>query len=264
MAWPEATRSPALLHTFISFTSHGLGPPRRSVPALLLTLHLRYIHLSSARTATEVGPYQLLFSPMHALLLIDIQNDFLPGGALAVAGGDEIIPEVNSLMNDFEMIVATQDWHPLDHGSFAVNHPGKQVFESIDLEGLPQTLWPVHCVQQTGGALFAPGLDSRRIARVFPKGTDARIDSYSGFFDNGHRSDTGLADWLRGQGVSELTLCGLATDYCVKFTALDALQCGFKVNLHLPACRGVDLQPGDCERAVEEMCASGVSLVGMA
>jgi nicotinamidase/pyrazinamidase len=194
---------------------------------------------------------------MHALLLIDIQNDFLHGGALAVPGGDEIIPIVNALMPGFEMIVATQDWHPPDHGSFAANHPGKNVFESTDLHGLAQTLWPVHCVQNAGGSLFAPALETRRIARVFPKGTDARIDSYSGFFDNGHRGDTGLAAWLRGQGVSELTLCGLATDYCVKFTALDALECGFKVNLHLPACRGVDLRPGDCDRAVAAMRERG-------
>ncbi len=194
---------------------------------------------------------------MHALLLIDLQNDFLPGGALAVPGGDEIIPIVNALMPEFDLVVATQDWHPPDHGSFAANHPGKNVFETVDLHGLPQTLWPVHCVQNTGGALFAPALETRRIARVFPKGTDARIDSYSGFFDNGHRGDTGLAAWLRGQGVTELTLCGLATDYCVKFTALDALECGFKVNLHLAACRGVDLQAGDCDKAVAAMRERG-------
>ena len=193
----------------------------------------------------------------HALLLIDIQNDFLPGGALAVPGGHETIPIVNSLMPSFELIVATQDWHPLDHGSFAANHPGRHIFETIDLHGLQQTLWPVHCVQNTGGALFAAGLETRKIARIFPKGTDGRIDSYSGFFDNGHRGDTGLAEWLRGQGVTELTLCGLATDYCVKFTALDALECGFKVNLNLTACRGVDLQPGDCDKAVAAMRERG-------
>jgi len=194
---------------------------------------------------------------MHALLLIDIQNDFLPGGALAVPGGDEIIPLVNELMSGFDLIVATQDWHPLEHGSFAANHPGKQVFEAVDLHGLQQTLWPVHCAQNTGGALFAPMLDTRRIARVFPKGMDPHIDSYSGFFDNGHRSDTGLSDWLHESGVTELTLCGLATDYCVKFTALDALECGFKVNLHLAACRGVDLRAGDCDKAVAEMREHG-------
>lgn len=198
---------------------------------------------------------------MHALLLIDIQNDFLPGGALAVTGGDEIIPLVNALMPRFELIVATQDWHPPDHGSFAANHPDKKVFESTDLHGLPQTLWPVHCVQKTDGALFPPELDSGRIHRVFPKGTDARVDSYSGFFDNGHRGDTGLASWLREQGVTELTLCGLATDYCVKFTALDALECGFKVNLHLPACRGVNLQSGDVESAIVAMKEKGVALI---
>ncbi len=197
---------------------------------------------------------------MHALLLIDIQNDFLPGGALAVPGGDGIIPIVNELMSGFDIIVATQDWHPPDHGSFAANHPGKAVFESVDLHGLPQTLWPVHCVQNTGGALFAPTLDTRRIARVFPKGTDPQIDSYSGFFDNGHRGDTGLGEWLKGKGVTELTLCGLATDYCVKFTALDALSCGFKVNLHLAACRGVDLQAGDCVKAVAEIREHGAMI----
>jgi nicotinamidase/pyrazinamidase len=194
---------------------------------------------------------------LHALLLIDIQNDFLPGGALAVPGGAEIIPVVNALMPEFEMIVATQDWHPPDHGSFAANHSGKNVFETAELHGLPQTLWPVHCVQNTGGAMFAPGLETRSVAKVFPKGMDARIDSYSGFFDNGHRGDTGLAEWLREQGVTELTLCGLATDYCVKFTALDALECGFKVNLHLAACRGVDLQAGDCDKAVAAMHERG-------
>lgn len=198
---------------------------------------------------------------MHALLLIDIQNDFLPGGALAVAGGDEIIPVVNSLLPSFQTIVATQDWHPEDHGSFAANHPGKSVFEMTDLNGLPQVLWPVHCVQNTGGALFAPGLDTRRITRVFPKGTDARVDSYSGFFDNGKRGDTGLTAWLRGQGITELTLCGLATDYCVKSTALDAMDCGFKVNLHLAACRGVDLQAGDCLAAVTAMRERGATIL---
>ena len=199
---------------------------------------------------------------MHALLLIDIQNAFLPGGALAVAGGDEIIPIVNAMMPRFEVIVATQDWHPPDHGSFAVNHPGKNFFETTDLDGLPQVLWPVHCVQNTGGALFAPALETQQITRVFPKGTDPRVDSYSGFYDNGHRGDTGLAEWLRGQGVRELTLCGLATDYCVKFTALDALECDFKVNLQLAACRGVDLQLGDCDRAVATLRERGVRVVG--
>ena len=196
----------------------------------------------------------------HALILVDLQNDFLPGGALAVAGGDQVIPVANRLMDDFEIIVATQDWHPADHGSFAANHPGKELFELIDLNGLPQVLWPVHCVQGTRGAEFAPGLQVERITKVFRKGTDPEIDSYSGLYDNGHRKSTGLGEWLREQGVKRLTVCGLATDYCVKFTALDALGEGFKVALHLPASRGVNLTPGDVDKAIEEMRSKGVKI----
>ena len=194
---------------------------------------------------------------MKTLLLIDIQNDFMPGGALAVQDGDEIIPVVNGMMPDFDLVVATQDWHPEDHGSFAANHPGKAVYEQILLGGLPQTLWPVHCVQNTGGALFAPGLETRGIRRVFTKGMNAQIDSYSGLYDNGHRASTGLGEWLKAQGVTELHVAGVATDYCVKFTVLDALAEGFRVKLLLDACRGVNLQPGDVDRAVEEMRAAG-------
>jgi nicotinamidase/pyrazinamidase len=196
----------------------------------------------------------------RALILVDLQNDFLPGGALAVSEGDQVIPVANGLMDGFEIIVATRDWHPPDHGSFAANHPGKQPFETIDLNGLPQVLWPVHCVQGQPGAAFAPGLQVDRITKVFRKGTDPSIDSYSGFYDNGHRKSTCLGEWLHGQGVKHLTLCGLATDYCVKFTALDALAEGFAVALHLPATRGVNLVPGDVDRAVEEMRSSGVKI----
>lgn len=199
---------------------------------------------------------------MNALILVDLQNDFLPGGALGVPGGDEVIPLANRLMDDFDIIGATQDWHPPDHGSFAANHPGRQVFEMIDLHGLPQTLWPVHCVQGTPGAEFAPGLDAGRITRVFRKGTRPEVDSYSGLFDNGRRHSTGLADWLREQGVTRVTVCGIATDYCVKFTALDAVAEGFEVTLHLPACRGVDLQTGDIAAAVEAMREKGVRITG--
>lgn len=198
---------------------------------------------------------------MKALLLIDIQNDFMPGGALAVPGGDEVIPLVNALMPQFELIVATQDWHPADHGSFATNHPGKKVFEQTELDGLPQTLWPVHCVQNTHGAEFAPGLDSQHLTRVFTKGMNPRIDSYSGLFDNDHRASAGLAEWLRTQGVTHLTVAGVATDYCVKFTVLDALAEGFTVEVITAACRGVNLQAGDAERAIEEMRARGAVIV---
>jgi nicotinamidase/pyrazinamidase len=198
----------------------------------------------------------------HALILVDLQNDFLPGGALGVPGGDEVIPLANRLMDDFEIIVATQDWHPPEHGSFAANHPGRHVFENIDLHGLPHTLWPVHCVQGTPGAEFAPDLDAGRITRVFRKGTRPEVDSYSGLFDNGRRHSTGLAEWLREQGVTRVTVCGIATDYCVKFTALDAVAEGFDVTLHLPACRGVDLQAGDIAAAVEAMREKGVRIRG--
>lgn len=197
---------------------------------------------------------------MNTLILVDIQNDFLPGGALAVPGGDEIISAANLLMRDFDLIVATQDWHPADHGSFASNHPGRAVFETIDLHGLPQTLWPVHCVQETQGAEFPATLDTDRIDKVFQKGTRPEIDSYSGFHDNGRRHSTGMAEWLRGRGVTHVTICGLATDYCVKFTALDALDKGFHVTLATRACRGVNLNPGDVDQAIAQMKQRGITI----
>jgi len=197
---------------------------------------------------------------MKALIVVDVQNDFVQGGALAVREGDRVVPVANALIPQFELVVATQDWHPADHGSFAANHPGKRVGEEIELNGLPQVLWPVHCVQGTGGAEFASDLQVDRITKVFRKGTDPAIDSYSGLYDNGHRKSTGLAEWLREQGVNRVTVCGLATDYCVKFTALDALAEGFSVTLHLSASRGVNLTPGDVDKAVEEMRSKGVTI----
>ncbi|GAA5142837.1 bifunctional nicotinamidase/pyrazinamidase [Prosthecobacter algae] len=198
---------------------------------------------------------------MKAHLLIDIQNDFMPSGSLAVPGGDEVIPIVNELMPKYDLVVATQDWHPENHGSFAANHPGKSIFEQILLAGLPQTLWPVHCVQNTGGALFAPGLDTRLIDRVFTKGMNPQIDSYSGLYDNGHSASTGMGEWLKSQAVTELQVAGVATDYCVKFTVLDALGEGFDVSLITTACRGVNLQAGDVDRALEEMQAAGCKVM---
>ena len=198
---------------------------------------------------------------MKALILVDIQNDFLPGGALAVPDGDAVVPIANKVQEFFPVVVATQDWHPLNHGSFAANHPGKKPFEQIDLYGLPQTLWPVHCVQGTLGAAFARRLNTSRIAKVFQKGTDPRIDSYSGLFDNGHRKSTGLGEWLKGKDVLDVYVCGLATDYCVKFTALDSLQFGFNTFLVEDACRGVNLQPGDVPAAVQEMRQAGVHII---
>ena len=187
---------------------------------------------------------------MKTLILVDIQNDFLPGGALAVPKGDEVIPVANRIMPLFDLVVATQDWHPADHGSFASRHPGRKVGDIIELNGLPQVLWPDHCVQDTRGAAFPERLEVSRINRVFRKGTDAGIDSYSGFFDNGHRKSTGLGELLKSQGVDEVCVMGLATDYCVKFTTLDARKLGFKVNLVLDGVRGVELKTGDCRRAM--------------
>lgn len=198
---------------------------------------------------------------MKALILVDIQNDFLPGGALAVPDGDAVIPIANEIQSKFPLVVATQDWHPANHGSFAANHPGKAIFEQIDLNGLPQTLWPVHCVQGTRGAELAPGLKRDRIVKIFPKGTDAGIDSYSGFFDNGRRKATGLGDWLKEKGIKEVYVCGLATDYCVKSTALHAAELGFKTHLIEDASRGVNLQPNDVKNAIEEVKRAGVGVV---
>ncbi len=198
---------------------------------------------------------------MKAFILVDIQNDFLPGGALAVPDGDRIIPVVNQLQAVFPLVVATQDWHPANHGSFAASHPGQSVFAQIELNGLPQTLWPVHCVQDSHGAELAATLKGERIAKVFPKGTEVGIDSYSGLFDNGHRKSTGLGEWLKAQGVTEVFVCGLATDYCVKFTALDAAQMGFKTYFIEDASRGVNLRPTDVPNAIVEMQRAGITVV---
>lgn len=197
---------------------------------------------------------------MKALILVDIQNDFCPGGALEVADGDAVVPVANRVRREqaYDLVVATQDWHPPDHGSFAVNHPGKQPGEVIDLNGLPQILWPAHCVQGSPGAEFHPDLEVSTVDRVFRKGTDPAIDSYSGFYDNGHRKSTGMAEWLREQGVEEVYLLGLATDYCVKFTALDAVAEGFRTHLIPEGCRGVELNAGDVAAALAEMREKGV------
>ena len=193
-----------------------------------------------------------------ALILVDIQNDFCTGGALAVPQGEAVVPIANQLMSQVDLVVATQDWHPADHGSFAANHPVRAPFELGTLAGLPQVLWPVHCVQWTGGAQFHPQLDTRRIARVFPKGMDASIDSYSGFFDNGRGKATGLGEWLRAEHVDEVLVCGLATDYCVKATAIDAAGLGLRSILVEEACRGVGMQAGDIPAALAAMRKAGV------
>lgn len=198
---------------------------------------------------------------MRALILVDLQYDFLPGGALAVAHGDETIAVARRLLPRFETIVATQDWHPSDHGSFAANHPGASPGQVIELDGLSQVLWPVHCVQGTRGAELHDDLDRSRLAAVFRKGVDPRIDSYSGFFDNGHRKATGLGDWLEQRGVRQLYVLGLATDYCVKFTVLDALELGYDVWVVEDGCRAVERAPGDGDRAIALMRGHGATVI---
>jgi nicotinamidase/pyrazinamidase len=211
------------------------------------------------RTPKRAGSH--FETDVNALILIDIQNDFLPGGALPVPDGDQVIPVANRLMPIFDLVVATQDWHPADHGSFASQHPSKQVGEVIELEGLRQILWPDHCVQSTRGAEFAPGLHAARIQHIVQKGTDCRIDSYSGFFDNGHRKATGLGAYLQDRGVSCVYLVGLATDYCVRFTALDARHLGFDTYVVEDGCRGVELRDGDVANALDEMRAAGIHII---
>lgn len=193
-----------------------------------------------------------------ALILVDIQNDFCPGGRLPVAQGDEVVAVANRVMRSFDLVVATQDWHPADHESFAEQHFGKSPGDVIDLHGIDQVLWPVHCVQGSKGADFVRELDKTRIAEVFAKGTDRTVDSYSGFYDNDRRRTTGLADYLHGRGVTDVFVLGLATDYCVKFTALDAVAEGFRTRVIEDGCRGVNLGAGDSIAALAEMVAAGV------
>ncbi len=197
---------------------------------------------------------------MKALILLDLQNDFMPGGPLAVPHADEAIPVANRVQSAFDLVVATQDWHPANHGSFAANHPGRRPGDIIELSGLRQILWPVHCVQGTLGAALVAELDVRRIARVIQKGTDPGIDSYSGFFDNGRRQATGLFDYLRENGIRELHVLGVATDYCVLFTVLDALKLGLKTHLIADGCRGIELRPGDVARAMQRMRRAGAAI----
>ena len=201
---------------------------------------------------------------MRALLLVDIQNDFLPGGALAVPDGAAVIPVANQLMVAFQNVIASQDWHPADHGSFAAQHPGRLIGETVQLNSQAQILWPIHCVQQTKGAAFSGDLDTERIAHVVPKGTDPQIDSYSAFFDNGHLQATGLHSYLQSLGVDALTVLGLATDYCVKFTVLDALKLSYKVSVVTDGIRPVNLHDDDGTKALLQMSEAGAALINSA
>lgn len=192
---------------------------------------------------------------MNALIIVDVQNDFLPGGALAVKEGDAIIPVINTLQKKFDLVVATQDWHPSDHKSFASSHPQKKVFEEIILRGSSQILWPDHCVQETVGAEFSSQLDTKRIEAIFRKGMDKNIDSYSGFFDNGKKKATGMGAYLKGRGVSIIFVCGLAADYCVNFTALDGLELDFQSTIITDATRAIN--EGNFKKVLENFKSKG-------
>ncbi|GGA96866.1 nicotinamidase [Brucella endophytica] len=176
----------------------------------------------------------------EALVVIDVQNDFCPGGALAVSGGDGIVPELNRLMREFDHVIVTQDWHPEGHSSFAISHPGRQAFETVEMPYGEQTLWPSHCVQGSHGAEFHPGLNWTRAELVIRKGFRKEVDSYSAFFENDHITPTGLGGYLRERGIKRLTMAGLATDFCVAYSALDAVEQGFGVTVLLNASRGID------------------------
>lgn len=196
---------------------------------------------------------------MKTLILVDVQNDFTAGGALAVPGGDGIIEPINRIQDRFELVIATQDWHPLDHVSFASNHEGKKPFDVIDLNGMKQTLWPNHCIQGSRGAEFHPGLETNRIETVFRKGMARELDSYSGFYDNGHRKTTGLAGYLREKGAEDLYFGGLAADICVYFTIRDALEEGFKATLIADAvCPLVEEEYDEKRRELREQ---GVDII---
>lgn len=196
---------------------------------------------------------------MRALIIVDIQNDFIPGGSLAVPHGDEIIPVVNTLQKSFDLVIATQDWHPADHKSFASNHPGKRPFDATTLHGLEQVLWPDHCIQGSPGAEFHPDLNLNRVEAIFRKGMDPEIDSYSGFYDNGHKKSTGLAGYLIERKVKSVYVCGLAADYCVFFTAKDALHERFDTYLIEDATRPIDAD--GFEKAKSELIALGGKVI---
>lgn len=198
---------------------------------------------------------------MKGLLLVDIQNDFLPGGALEVAEGNQIISIVNELMKkDFDVVIASRDWHPRDHVSFAENH-GRIPGEIIEVGGIKQILWPIHCVGGDWGSDFAPDLEINNVDKIFYKGRDKYVDSYSAFFDSGKQRSTGLEDYLKKHNITELYIVGLATEYCIKYSVLDSLFLGFATHVILDACRGVELNKGDCQRAVKKMEICGAKII---
>ncbi len=212
---------------------------------------------SAPLTQEEAEKESAMRAADEALIVIDVQNDFCPGGRLAVTDGDAIIPQINALMAEFACVVLTQDWHPADHSSFAANHPGAEAFSLIEMPYGPQVLWPVHCVQGSAGAEFHTDLQTDAAQLIVRKGFRSGIDSYSAFFENDHKTPTGLEGYLRARGISKLTLVGLATDFCVAYSALDAAQLGFSVTIRESACRAIDLH-GSLAEAKAKSLAAGV------
>lgn len=198
---------------------------------------------------------------MKALLVVDMENDFMPKGSLGVKGADEIVPLINKLMAQFPLVIASKDWHPEDHCSFAASHPGKKPGDDITIKGHSQVLWPVHCVRNTPGADFTPSLKQELISSIFYKGTDSSIDSYSAFYDNDRNKSTGLTAYLKSCQVTELYIVGLTTDYCVVYSALDAIDEGFKVTVIQDACRGINLHPHDVDNALAAIAAKGGRII---
>ena len=197
--------------------------------------------------------------PMHALLVIDVQNDFCPGGALAVAGGDEIVAGINAIMGQFDAVILTQDWHPAGHSSFASVHDGQAPYDMIEMPYGSQVLWPDHCIQGTQGAAFHRMLETDRADLIIRKGYNPAIDSYSAFFENDHKTPTGLEGHLRTRGITEVTLAGLALDFCVNYSAVDAAQLGFKVEVRTDLCRAINLN-GSLAEATKAITGAGVTL----
>jgi len=196
-----------------------------------------------------------------ALVVVDVQNDFCPGGSLPIASGDEVVDVINLMAPEFAFVAATKDWHPAGHVSFATSHPGRKPFDVVSAGGVDQTLWPDHCVAGTAGADFHPRLDTRPVSCVLHKGRNPRMDSYSAFFENDMKTPTGLEFLLRGLGFSRVFLCGLATDVCVYFSAMDAVRLGFDTYVVADACRGVDVPPGSVEKALHSLSAAGALVV---
>lgn len=197
---------------------------------------------------------------MKALLVIDMQNDFMPGGSLGIPGASEIIEPIVKLMPTFSHCIATQDWHPLHHCSFAASHPGKRVGDTVVIEGRPQRLWPIHCVQNTWGAELAPGFSKDQFEAVFHKGTNPSIDGYSGFYDNAHLQSTGLTFYLKSHHITQVTIVGVAFDYCVLYSALDARRDGFEVEVRIDLCPAIDASAEGIRKVMDQMEVAGIEI----